>query len=128
VLTLSLSGPTSGVASLPCERYRVSFTDLASGVYSIVAELDGVQVSWSLSVGGGLTQDEVDMGACKFGGCGAFSVGCVDDGVCTPDDDCVCADCSATENCNYCPNDSVCEPYYEGCACADCSGETECLP
>jgi len=51
-------------------------------------------------------------------------VGCVDDGVCTIDDDCTCADCANDFVCGgtiFCLTDGVCDVFNEGCACPECA-------
>lgn len=55
-------------------------------------------------------------------------MGCVDDGMCTEEDDCVCADCAAEDFCGpkACEDDGECHPFIEGCACADCAGHPLC--
>ncbi|MCC6521796.1 MAG: hypothetical protein IT373_03975 [Polyangiaceae bacterium] len=44
--------------------------------------------------------------------------GCVDDGNCGANEDCICADCSGICGCL---DDGVCSPFYESCGCVDCA-------
>lgn len=60
---------------------------------------------------------------------GGEPVGCVDDGTCSLDDDCVCSDCDADDFCSdpaNCVDDGMCNAYTEGCVCADCSEHEQC--
>lgn len=60
---------------------------------------------------GAVTCTDLDLCSC---------LGCVDDGVCNPDeDDCICADCSAA-CAGQCNGDGICDPHDEGCDCGDC--------
>lgn len=62
--------------------------------------------------------------------CPCESADCVNDGVCSFDDDCVCSDCDDDLFCSdptKCKNDGVCQSFEEGCVCADCATHPECL-
>ena len=140
MVSLAGYGPTPRIASVPCDDLEHTLTGLSPGSYRIHLEVHGPAADsvgfdgLPITVGEGLTTfpGPVDLGACSFGGCGTKAIGCVSDGVCTPEDDCTCADCAADFYCNpgsgACPNDGVCEPYYEGCACPDCQDKPVCGP
>jgi hypothetical protein len=54
-------------------------------------------------------------------------VGCFDDGMClASNDDCTCADCFGTPECDNCVLDGVCVPFVESCTCSDCGGHPSC--
>ena len=74
--------------------------------------------------------DVEDPGTGSGGGsAGGEPVGCMDDGMCTLDDDCVCSDCDADEFCSdpmNCIDDGQCDAFSEGCVCDDCKQHEEC--
>ncbi|MEZ4447494.1 MAG: hypothetical protein R3B72_50930 [Polyangiaceae bacterium] len=84
----------------------------------------------STSSSSSATSSSSSSGSGGAGG-GPTSVGCLVDGVCTIDDDCVCADCDTDPACSdptNCTDDNVCDPFREGCVCADCAtSHPECL-
>ncbi len=54
-------------------------------------------------------------------------VGCVDDGLCDINDDCVCGECETDAFCaSNCNDDGACSPFVEGCSCGDCVGHPLC--
>ncbi|MCA9636758.1 MAG: hypothetical protein KC420_12085 [Myxococcales bacterium] len=80
-----------------------------------------------------MCNDEALMGSsCTVGDPSTCTcAGCVLDGMCTLEDDCVCGECAGDAFCGdvaNCANDGLCDPYNEGCACADCASHPQCLP
>jgi hypothetical protein len=133
VMQLSLYGPTSVTDSVPCTDYAYTFTQLAPCTYAlqlmldfssgtIVFELSGIPIG-----NGPFAFGPLDMGECSIMGCGPDTVGCNDDGMCAPDDDCTCVDCMNDAQCGGCVDDAECRPYFESCACTDCTGDPACL-
>lgn len=53
------------------------------------------------------------------------SCACTDDGVCAPDEPCICDDCESDPYCitKACQVDCVCDIFGETCACSDCANE-----
>jgi hypothetical protein len=65
----------------------------------------------------------------KVEACAPPSVGCKDNGVCSPlEDDCTCADCRQEPACLRCTTNGYCAAYLEGCGCADCEKTPACAP
>ena len=75
------------------------------------------------------TCDVPDPPSSGSGGGTSEPVGCLDDGMCTLEDDCVCTDCDADMFCSdpaNCVDDGMCDAFNEGCVCADCASHPEC--
>ncbi len=52
---------------------------------------------------------------------------CVDDGMCSADEDCTCSGCETDEFCELsCDADGLCNPIVESCACVDCFSHVLC--
>jgi hypothetical protein len=136
-VSLVLSGPTPAAFLAPCDAFAHTFTGLGPGSYTLTFLMLGGSASIgfdmnAFTVGSGLhTLPVVDLGECTLTPCAKAPVGCVDDGVCTAEDDCTCPDCAADFVCNpgasACPADGVCTAYYEGCSCPDCAATPACM-
>jgi len=134
-VTIWIEGPTPLEANVPCDAYSHVLTGFAPGTYTMIIVSHETAVGWEskpfvLASGPFKFPWSYDLGKCQFGGCGPKTIGCVNDGICGPNDDCTCADCDNDDYCNQsaCPADGLCEPYYEGCSCADCQGKPVCVP
>ncbi|MEM1034729.1 MAG: hypothetical protein AAGN82_30595 [Myxococcota bacterium] len=125
---LTPQGPVSRTTSVPCDQYEAIFEDLPGGDYKIRFRFEDVFATLEpipITCGEEFVIGPYDVGECSITGCGPNSVGCNDDGVCSPDDDCTCADCVNTLQCG-CDNDSICVPYFEPCSCGDCAANPAC--
>ena len=116
--TTASSGPSSNAASsTTVSTSAVGPSSAASGPATSTTTTVGPATTTTTTTGAG-------------GAGGGTSVGCLFDGLCTADDDCVCADCDLDPYCSdplNCVNDSVCDAYSEGCVCADCASHPECV-
>jgi hypothetical protein len=136
-VSLVLLGPTPAAAVVPCDALGHTFTGLGSGSYILSLRMLGGAAFIGFETksfpvdAGAFTLPVIDLGPCTLKSCTKDSVGCVNDGVCTPEDDCTCPDCAQDFVCNPggagCPTDGVCSAYYEGCSCPDCAGTPACM-
>ena len=124
------SGPTttsSGVGGAPTTTSSGVGGTSSSSSASSTASSSSSTTSTSSSSSASTSSSSGSGGS----GGGPTSVGCLVDGFCTLDDDCVCADCDTDPYCSdptNCTNDNVCDPFHEGCVCADCAmTHPECL-
>ena len=120
----SVSSGVDGVTGVTSSsKAGQTVTGVASHASSTATGLSGA----CLGAPNGLCQSGEACGVCSD--CVAhdcdFSA-CSDDGSCSNDPLCVCADCLASTHCS-CHDDGVCNRYTETCNCADCVNDEACL-
>ncbi len=117
-----------------CDGEELNGADCASEGFADgpISCNDECELDTSMCVTELMCSDAIGAAECTVGDeASCACVGCVNDGMCTLEDDCVCGECAMDGFCSdpaNCNEDGQCDPYNEGCGCIDCSGHPQCFP